>query len=648
MFMRVSFFTRLLAILLTLASILLATTLLWASHTLLKLQQQDSAYSQLKNSIMVELADHLESYLVQGNNQYLIKSSTLIEQLEAQQLTALPPELEARLSSQLISLNTDINGKYRALGKLSGNETALLDNALRQMAGSASSLINYVQKASRQTSNALNYYKLASDYYSEVVNLSLSTYQLINDYQPEVEKSLQQSIKNLNLLAVKIEQLPNLGVMTEVDEFSLFVDEEPEDLAAEIKAELVSWPKRYLRDLSSTLSQSKQRDSGTNELREQISLLSKTVIEAEQILKAQQDTVKRKVFWVFGIAIGGLVILAFSVYWVQRKQVLQPLRQLRDGFAFLIESNELKNITVNNPKTEVGEIAEYFNQLIERQRLEGQERANMLNVVSQFMQQMSEYLHTIGQKSNASYQQVNHNEEQLFNIQQLGEQVNHINAQAAENAQSTYEAMQQSVGFAKSMLNASADTQQRIEQGMHSVQELLSGVQGVSNIITVIRTIAEQTNLLALNAAIESARAGEQGRGFSVVADEVRQLAMQTQGSLKEINDQLALLSENSQVVYKQINALTEDAQLQTANAQELKANSEGVANNAQLANKVAINAMELAKQQSDFLQGFTLSMHDMKSQVSESSELVTDIRSQLELQMISIKEGLGLDNSND
>jgi len=646
--MRVSFFTRLLAILLTLASILLTATLLWASHTLLKLQQQDSAYSQLKNSIMVELADHLESYLVQGNSQYLKQSSTLIEQLKAQQLTVLPPELEIRLAAQLTSLNTDINGKYRALGKLSGNETALLDNALRQMAGSASSLINYAQKAPMQTSNALNYYKLASDYYSEVVNLSLSTYQLINDYQPEVEKNLQQSIKTLNLLAINIEQLPNLGVMTEVDEFALFVDEEPEDLAAEIKAELVSWPKRYLRDLSSTLSQSKQRDSGTNELREQISLVSKTVIEAEQTLKAQQDNVKRQVFWVFGIAIGGLVILAFSVYWVQRRQVLQPLRQLRDGFAFLIESNELKNITVNNPKTEVGEIAQYFNQLIERQRLEAQERANMLNVVSQFMQQMSEHLHTIGQKSNASYQQVNHNEELLLNIQQLGEQVNHINAQAAENAQSTYEAMQQSVGFAKSMLNASSDTQQRIEQGMHSVQELLSGVQGVSNIITVIRTIAEQTNLLALNAAIESARAGEQGRGFAVVADEVRQLAMQTQGSLKEINDQLALLSENSQVVYKQINALTEDAQLQTANAQELKANSEGVAGNAQQANKVAIDAMELAKQQNELLQGFTLSMHDMKSQVSESSELVADIGSQLELQMTSIKEGLGLDNNSD
>ncbi len=285
-----------------------------------------------------------------------------------------------RLSTQLFSLNKDINGKYRALGKLSGNDTALLDNALRQMTGSASSLINYVQKASTLSTHALSYNKLASDYYSEVVNLSLSTYQLLNDYQPEIEKSLQQSVKNLNLLAAKIAQLPNLGVMNEVDEFALFVDEELEDLDADIKAELVSWPKRYLRDLSSTLSQAKQRNSGTNELREQISVLSKTVIEAEQTLKAQQDTVKQQVFWVFGIAIGGLVILAFGIYWVQRKQVLQPLRQLRDGFAFLIESNELKNITVNNPKTVVK------------------------------------------------------NESLLVNIQHIGEQVNHINAQAAENA----------------------------------------------------------------------------------------------------------------------------------------------------------------------------------------------------------------------
>ena len=641
--MRASTFTRLLAVLLTLASVLLAMTLLWASQTLLKLEQQDSAYRQLKNTIMVDLASYLSNYLAQGDSQYLTQASSLISQVEQKQLTLLPAALKSQLTEQLITLNNDINGKYRALGKLSGNETALLDNALRQMAGSASSLINYARSASDNSHNTLSYYKLANEYYSEVINLSLFSYQLVLDYQQSVEQSLQQSVKNLNVLAAKIEQLPNLGVMDKVDEYSLFIDEQSEDLATDIKSELSSWPNRYPRDLTSTLTQAQQRQTGADELRTQLSNLSKTVINAEQALKTQQDNLKQQVFWVFCVAISGLVILAGGVYIVQRNLVLNPLRRLRDGFAFLIETNELKNIVSNNPKTEVGEIAQYFNQLIERQRIEAQERAQMLKVVNAFMQQMSKHLQTIEQQTTTSYGQVEQNQYLLTDIQQIGEQVNDINTQVADNAQSTFSAMEQSLGFAQSMLSASADTQARVERSIQSLQELLNGVEGVSKIIEVIRNIADQTNLLALNAAIESARAGEHGRGFAVVADEVRQLALQTQGSLSEINGQLTILSENSRLVATQITALTQGAQSQTQNAQELKLNSEAVASNAKNANKVAFEAMKLAKQQSNLLDNFSQSMAEMKGQVSESSSLVDDIRHQLQQQIHSIKGGLGL-----
>ncbi|HEA17811.1 MAG TPA: methyl-accepting chemotaxis protein [Pseudoalteromonas prydzensis] len=641
--MRVSSFTRLLAILLALASLLLGGTLYWASQTLVKLEQQDQSYNQLKNKILVDLKGLLEDYLAQGDSQYLGQAAELISQVKKNQLASLPSDLKQQLDTQLTQLDTDIKGKYRALGKLSGNETALLDNALRQMAGSASSLIDYANKAGQQNTNAQDYYLLASDYYREVTNLSLFTYQLMLSFDQDTQTNLQQSIANLNRLAQQIDDLENLGVMSEVDEDSLFMDEEAEDLAEEIKAELSSWPNRYPRDLANTIEQAQQRQTGIQALRKQINTLSGTVINAEQQLKIQQGTLKQQVLVVFCIAIGMLVVLAVGVYFVQRNQVLTPLRQLRDGFAFLIESNELKNIVSKNPKTEVGEIATYFNQLIERQRLEANERAQMLEVINDFMQEMSEHLQTISEQTDASHHQVEQNQQLLTDIQHIGEQVNDINGKVADNAKHTFSAMEQSLGFAQNMLSASSNTQQRVDQGLHSLQELLSGVQDVGQVIEMIRNIAEQTNLLALNAAIESARAGEHGRGFAVVADEVRKLARQTQGSLSDINNQLNLLSENSSMVSTQISALADDAQLQTNNAQDLKRNSEGVADNAQDANKVAFEAMELAKQQNALLDNFSQSMQSMKGQVSESSLLVADIHQRLQQQMHTIRSSLGL-----
>lgn len=75
-------------------------------------------------------------------------------------------------------------------------------------------------------------------------------------------------------------------------------------------------------------------------------------------------------------------------------------------------------------------------------------------------------------------------------------------------------------------------------------------IHKVDNMALLINDISEQTNLLALNAAIEAARAGEAGKGFSVVAEEIRKLAEQSNRSSEDIQEVLqTILKENSLMI---------------------------------------------------------------------------------------------------
>ncbi|MCY9376829.1 methyl-accepting chemotaxis protein [Bacillus sp. T17B1] len=340
-----------------------------------------------------------------------------------------------------------------------------------------------------------------------------------------------------------------------------------------------------------------------------------------------------------------------AIYFVIRS-ITKPLRRIVASAEKISEGDLTETIEINS-KDELGVLSKSFNHMAHslRSLIHGI-KDSVDNVASS-----SEELTASADQTSRATEHItmaieqfsNGTESQSDKIETTTEQINEMNDGLAELARAAAVITETSADSievsseGETLVQKTAGQMNAIDHSVKEAEKVVMGLEikskDITNILRVINGIADQTNLLALNAAIEAARAGENGRGFSVVAEEVRKLAVQSADSAKEIE---SLISEIVKEIHTSLNVLqsvNKEVETGLVITGETKQSFKHISH---MTNQIASELQNMnatVEELSAGAQEISAASNDITAISKKSSEGIQDIAASAEQQLASMEE---------
>jgi methyl-accepting chemotaxis protein len=240
---------------------------------------------------------------------------------------------------------------------------------------------------------------------------------------------------------------------------------------------------------------------------------------------------------------------------------IRPVKTLTENIERFANANFTSKIPANlrKRKDEIGKLAystermqQSVTEIIKSVRTQAAEVAEAVATVKGYINKLHLSIETISantEQLSAMLTDTNYSADNMNQaVSGLNKAVETIRANAEKGNISSVEIKNRAQEVFEKVRLSSNENQKIQEATKKRLEEAIAEADSIHKITTLldnILAVAAQTNLLSLNAAIEAARAGEAGAGFSVVAEEIRKLAIQARNSASQIQDisNLVLLS---------------------------------------------------------------------------------------------------------
>ncbi|HLZ55403.1 MAG TPA: methyl-accepting chemotaxis protein, partial [Ktedonosporobacter sp.] len=208
--------------------------------------------------------------------------------------------------------------------------------------------------------------------------------------------------------------------------------------------------------------------------------------------------------------------------------------------------------------------------------------ADAMNVVTENISAMVGSMQMVTRAVDEHTRNVQHNSELLVrDTSQQERQVHHISSAIEEIANMMHTVSERAAVLSKTAIDAVDITMEaqgavdRAVDGMGKVREatmqsartmksLSESGQEINETVMAITDLTTRMHLLALNAAIEATRAGEHGHGFSVVAKEMRTLAVHSGEAARKISAYIRTFQQETSTVSQSVEQNTQQVVMQT------------------------------------------------------------------------------------